>query len=46
MDFKWVKGHAGHVDNERCDVLAVAAAGGTDLDVDNGYENPMTPDGT
>jgi ribonuclease HI len=23
---KWVKGHVGHVENERCDVLAVAAA--------------------
>lgn len=24
--WKWVKGHAGHVDNERCDVLARNAA--------------------
>ena len=23
--FLWVRGHAGHVENERCDVLAVAA---------------------
>jgi ribonuclease HI len=23
----WVRGHAGHVENERCDVLATAAAG-------------------
>ncbi|WP_069661308.1 ribonuclease HI [Arcticibacter eurypsychrophilus] len=24
--FQWVKGHAGHIENERCDRLAVAAA--------------------
>lgn len=27
----WVKGHAGHPENERCDRLAVQAAAGTDL---------------
>lgn len=26
MNIVWVKGHAGHPENERCDVLAVAAA--------------------
>jgi ribonuclease HI len=26
ITYNWVKGHAGHVENERCDVLAVAAA--------------------
>lgn len=26
ITFHWVKGHAGHIENERCDVLAVAAA--------------------
>jgi ribonuclease HI len=26
LTFHWVKGHAGHPENERCDVLAVAAA--------------------
>lgn len=26
--FQWVKGHAGHPENERCDALAVAAAKG------------------
>lgn len=25
VDFHWVKGHAGHPENERCDALAVAA---------------------
>jgi ribonuclease HI len=26
IQWRWVRGHAGHVDNERCDRLAVAAA--------------------
>ena len=26
MQYVWIKGHAGHPDNERCDRLAVAAA--------------------
>ena len=26
VSFHWVKGHAGHPENERCDVLAVTAA--------------------
>ncbi len=25
IEWKWLKGHAGHVENERCDALAVAA---------------------
>lgn len=36
--FFWLKGHAGHEENERCDQLAVAAARGTDHLVDAGYE--------
>src|SRR6185295_3384699 len=28
VDPRWVEGHAGHVENERCDELAVSAAGG------------------
>ncbi|SHO63957.1 ribonuclease HI [Algoriphagus zhangzhouensis] len=39
--FVWVKGHAGNPENERCDQLAVAAAEGFDLQVDQGYENPQ-----
>lgn len=35
--FHWVKGHAGIEENERCDVLAVAATKGDDLAVDIGY---------
>lgn len=36
--FHWVKGHAGHTENERCDQLAVAAANSSDLLVDEAYE--------
>jgi ribonuclease HI len=43
LRFEWVRGHAGHVENERCDALAVAAAAGSDLPVDLGYEQPPNP---
>ena len=36
VNYVWVKGHAGHPENERADRLAVAAADGTDLDTDPG----------
>lgn len=36
--FQWVKGHAGNPENERCDVLATAAADGKNLQIDEGYE--------
>jgi ribonuclease HI len=36
--FVWIKGHAGHPENERCDQLAVAAAETGDLLVDEEYE--------
>ena len=36
--FHWVKGHAGHIENERCDVLAVAAAEGKNLKIDEVFE--------
>ena len=32
--FHWVKGHAGHPENERCDTLATTAADGDDLLID------------
>lgn len=35
--FNWVKGHAGHPQNERCDVLATTAADSYDLLVDEGF---------
>lgn len=31
VSFKWVKGHADHPENERCDKLATTAADGDDL---------------
>lgn len=34
--FHWVKGHDGHPENERCDVLATSAADGDDLSEDTG----------
>lgn len=37
--FKWVKGHAGHPENERCDQLAVAASEGKKLLVDQAFED-------
>ena len=36
--FHWIKGHAGHAENERCDQLAVQAASGYNLSVDVWYE--------
>lgn len=38
VDWRWVRGHTGDVENERCDVLAVAAANGPELAADVGYE--------
>jgi ribonuclease HI len=35
IDFIWVKGHAGHDENERCDKMAVAAASLPNLEIDN-----------
>jgi ribonuclease HI len=37
VQFRWVKGHAGIQENERCDELAVAATQQYDLPVDEGY---------
>lgn len=42
VSFHWIKGHAGHPENERCDRLAVAAYGQPDLPVDEGYEAQKT----
>lgn len=40
--FVWVRGHAGNPENERCDRLAAAAAGGGALAVDEAYEKGRT----
>lgn len=42
VTFRWVRGHAGNVENERCDRLAVEAANGRDLEVDSVYESSTT----
>ncbi|MCY4624336.1 MAG: ribonuclease HI [Chloroflexi bacterium] len=38
VDFRWVRGHAGVVENERADRLAVAAAQSSNLPPDEPYE--------
>ena len=37
--FVWIKGHAGHPENERCDQLAVYSAQSSHLQIDEEYEN-------
>ena len=37
VDWRWVKGHAGHVENERCDELGNIAVVGKDLLEDVGF---------
>ncbi len=38
VEFVWIQGHAGHPENERCDLLSVAAARTEGLPADIGYE--------
>lgn len=38
VDFKWIKGHSNHPQNERCDALAVMASQQPNLSVDTFYE--------
>ena len=38
VDFKWIKGHNNHPQNERCDELAVFASSQKELSVDVFYE--------
>ena len=40
ITFHWIKGHAGHPENERCDRLAVNAYLQSELQTDEGYETP------
>ena len=40
---KWVKGHAGNKENERCDELAVENSKRSDLPDDPGYPEPLFP---
>jgi len=41
VEFRWVRGHAGESENERCDELAKAAASGSNLPVDENYEKSV-----
>lgn len=42
--FIWIKGHAEIPENERCDTLAVEAALGGNLSIDQGYEEQQSVD--
>lgn len=42
IKFIWIKGHAGHPENERCDKLAVSASQKADLPKDPGYQIAST----
>jgi ribonuclease HI len=44
VKFIWVKGHAGHLENERCDELAVIASKSKDLDIDVFFESESKKD--
>ena len=37
VEYRWVKGHDGHSENERCDYLATSAAKSDNLEEDTGY---------
>lgn len=39
VDFRWIRGHSNHPQNERCDRLAVAASMQKKLLIDEYYEN-------
>ena len=43
VHFRWIRGHAGTAENERCDELARAAATGPDPAVDVQYERSLGP---
>lgn len=46
VSFHWLKGHAGHPENERCDRLAVAAYSQPGLPADEGYLATLQEDNT
>ena len=45
VEFRWVRGHAGNRENERCDQLSMAALRQPDLPADEGYENKPDDNG-
>ncbi len=44
VKFQWIKGHNGHLENERCDQLAVAASEKSELLIDQVYEDDKNSD--
>ena len=42
MDFRWIRGHAGDIENERADRLAGQAANSENLSIDEGYETAQS----
>jgi len=42
VEFRWIKGHAGNPENERCDTLAMRAMSKKGLPPDRNYEAGMT----
>ena len=42
VEFRWVRGHAGNPDNERCDQLAMQAASRPNLSPDTAFESGET----
>ena len=46
VTFRWIRGHAGHRENERCDRLCRQAARRPELPPDEGYESPPPPPGS
>ncbi len=46
VKFVWIKGHAGHPENERCDELAVASAMSSNLLIDEGFESGVYNSGS
>ena len=45
VEFRWVKGHAGNVENECCDRLSMTALRQMNLPADEGYENKPANEG-
>ncbi len=41
VTFRWIKGHSGIPENERCDELAVSSADGGKLLIDQGFESSV-----
>lgn len=46
VEFKWIRGHVGVPDNEKCDQLAAEASRKHDLSIDVAYETGETQKGT